>query len=89
MGDDVKLQVLKALESPKYKWRTLDGVSAEASLPKGVVLDAIRDLSRKGVVVRSSAPSENGEALFTTRNHYRATASFSERLFAVLRNRGA
>jgi predicted transcriptional regulator len=89
MPDDAKARVLMALESPSYRWRTLHGVAKEANLEPGAVLEAIRDLSRKGLVVRSSVPAANGEPLFTTRKHYRQNASLSERVLALLRNRGA
>lgn len=89
MSDEVKVRILTALESPSYKWRTIDGLSKEVKLPKEAVLTALNELSRKGLVVRSSVPATTGEMLFTTRRHYREKASLSERVLAVLRNRGA
>jgi predicted transcriptional regulator len=87
MSEDIKNQVLNALESTKYKWRTIDGVAKEANIPKGAVLDAIKELSTRGLIVRSTVPSVSGDSLFTTRKHYTKTASISDRFLAALRNR--
>lgn len=79
--------VLMALESPKYKWRTIKGVAKEAKLPEQVVLKAVYDLRKAGSVVRSSVVSDTGEELFTTRNHFKKAAPLSARFMAALRNR--
>lgn len=68
----------EALENARYDWRTLRGVSKETGLP----IDRVQELIERNqkVVIRSSVPSETGEALFTTRRHYRKRASIWDRL---------
>ena len=82
-----KKKVLKALEDERYTWRTINGIAAEVKVPKTVVVETITDLSRQGVVVRSSTPSTTGEPLFTSRKHLRETASVTGRLIAAFKNR--
>jgi len=77
--------VLKALENAKYKWRTIDGVSQETGLSADKVLEALGSLSDK--VVQSSVPSRDGKKLFTTREHFRKSASTFDKLLGAIRNR--
>lgn len=84
-----KKKVIQALENGRYKWRTVDGIASEVKESKTLVVETINDLSRQGVVVRSSTPSTTGEALFTTRKHYQQKTSITGRLIAVLKNRAS
>ncbi len=79
--------VIRALESPKYQWRTVKGVAKEAKLPEHVVLKTVNNLRKTGAVVRSHVTSETGEELFTTRKHFEKSAPLSARFMAALRNR--
>ena len=79
--------VVRALESPKYKWRTVKGIAKEAKLPEHVVLKTVNSLRKSGKVVRSQVPSDTGEELFTTRKHFNRSAPLSTRFMAALRNR--
>lgn len=88
MGSDPKMKIIQALENNRFKWRTVDGVVSEVKEPKAVVVETIKDLSRQGLVVRSSTPSTTGEALFTTRKHYQQTTPITRRLIDAFKNRG-
>ena len=79
--------VRAALENPKYKWRTVNGVAKEAGVDETTARRVIAELGEQ--VVRSSIPSTTGEDLYTTRRHYRESESFLVRMGAILRNRGA
>lgn len=79
--------VIKALESPKYRWRTVKGIAKEARLSENVVLTTVNNLRKTGNVVRSRVTSDTGEELFTTRKRFKESAPFSARLLAALRNR--
>jgi hypothetical protein len=79
--------VVDALENPKYKWRTVAGVSSDAGVEPLVVYRVIEKLGAQ--VVKSSVASTTGDELFTTRRHLRQKESLLSRVGAVLRNRAA
>ena len=66
-------KIKKSLEDKRYKWRTTRGVVKETGLPIEEVEKAFRWHSDH--VIKSSIPSDTGEALFTTREHYRRLQS--------------
>lgn len=77
--------VLKALAHPDFKWRTVTGVTQETGLTQEIVQRAISEVADK--VVRSSIPSPDGRDLYTTREHFRESASLSEKLLGSIKNR--
>ena len=88
MGEDIDPDVLRkviaALENPKYKWRTVGGISKDAGVAPDKVLDVLK---ASDIVVRSSVPSKSGDALFTTRARFRRSASTAEKLRGAFTNR--
>ena len=76
--------VLEVLGNEKYKWRTIDGVSQETALPAEKVIDVLRSSDE---IVKSSIPSPDGRSLYTTREHFRKSASAFERVLSVIKNR--
>lgn len=78
-------RVIDAMENPEYRWRTVRGIAADANLDAGTVLEILAALGEW--VICSSTQSETGEDLYTTRNHFRKTASLWERVRGVLLNR--
>ena len=81
--------VIVALEDARFKWRTISGIATDAHLSEREVWQALEELRRAGIVIRSAIQSEKGEDLYTTRQHYKQFASLSERLSAVLKNRAS
>lgn len=81
------IRVCKALENPDYKWRTASGIAKETELSEILVTDALNRLADQGALVKLPMPSRDRGDLFTTRRHFRETASFSEKLLGVLKNR--
>lgn len=77
--------IKSALENPAYKWRTIEGVSAEIGLPESIVSANVN--SHVEQVVKSSIPSKDGSDLFTTRKHYREKSSIIERVQNAVMNR--
>lgn len=61
--------IKSSLENNRYKWRTTRGVVKETGLSFEEVEKAFRWHSDQ--VIKSSIPSDSGEDLFTTRQHYR------------------
>jgi hypothetical protein len=82
---DRKEVVRLALENKKYKWRTIDGVAQESKLATDEVEEALSELADE--IIRSSVPSKDGQALFTTRKHYRNQQNLGARLLSALKNR--
>jgi hypothetical protein len=62
-------KIEKSLEDKRYKWRTTRGVVKENKLPLEEVEKAFNWHSDR--LIKSSIPSDSGEALYTTREHYR------------------
>ena len=77
--------VMEALENPKYFWRTTQGLVTETGLSEQVINTVFK--SNHEIIVKCRIPSTNGDALFTTRAHFRRKASFGEKLMGALRNR--
>jgi hypothetical protein len=78
-------KVWKALENPKYRWRTIPGVAKEEGLPEEVVEEVLK--RRRNEIVKSTLPSSSGEDLYTTRSHFIKEASFGEKLLGAFKNR--
>jgi hypothetical protein len=82
---DVLKKVIAALENPKYKWRTIGGIAKETRLTADAVVNVLTSAAE--TIVRSSVPSKDGDALFTTRARFRQSASVAERLRGAFTNR--
>ncbi len=77
--------VLTALAKPDFKWRTIAGVAKETGLAQELVMVALAKAADK--IVRSSVPSTDGQDLYTTREHFRASATLGEKLLGAIKNR--
>lgn len=73
-------QVLRALENPKYVWRTVDGLAREVGLPKGRVTDVLSHIPSNVLV---TTPSRKGQ-LFSTRRHYSQRQSTWSKILSAL-----
>ncbi len=81
--------IFAALEDSRYEWRTVSGVASDTQLSREDVLEGLIELIDSNVVIRSEVPSEKGDELFTTRDHYRKFSSITNRISASLRNRAS
>lgn len=81
---DTRKKVLKALENPRYRWRTVRGIAAETHLEEDMVLWVLDDAED---VVKSAVPGPNGADLFTTRENYLKKANLFERIRSAVTNR--
>lgn len=80
-------RVVVALENPNFRWRTVRGIAKETGLSEDAVLVALTAI--QNWVIRSSIPSARGEDLYTTREHFKKSGSFLERLRGVILNRAS
>ena len=66
-------KIKQSLEDSRYKWRTTRGIVKET----GLTIEAVEKAFgwHSGHVIKSSIPSDTGEALYTTREHYRKLQS--------------
>jgi hypothetical protein len=74
--------VIKALETDKYKWRTINGIAKECGMPADEVRNIIRSLGDK--IIKGSETSEMGEELYTTRERYYTKRDFFTRLLTAV-----
>jgi len=72
--------VVRALENPKYDWRTVQGVARETGLAEERVEEALAEM--RNILVHTC--DESGRSLFTTREYYNRTASWGRKLLAAL-----
>lgn len=77
--------VIRALENPKYRWRTISGVAGDTGLPREIIGRIIEASGEE--IVRSSVPSKTRESLYTTRRQFRSKAPLFARIQGVLKNR--
>ncbi len=85
--DEKGQKVVRALENPKYDWRTIDGISEETGIDPHQVALILRFLPNLVDVVQSSVPDKLGRALFTTRNHYNERQNLANRILSVFSDR--
>lgn len=74
-------QICSSLSDDRYEWRTTEGVSKDTGVPEVDVIRFIK--SKPDIVIQSRVPDKHGRALFTTRDHYRATHGFLKRAMDV------
>jgi hypothetical protein len=79
--------VVRALEDPKYEWRTVEGVAEQTGLEESNVRETLEELN--GEIIRSSIPDESGRNLYTTRRHYRETQGLGTRILNALSDKVA
>ncbi len=76
----VRARIVKALNNPAYKFRTLSSVAEEAGLSATVVAQLLRDdkvLARTVKLVPIRAP--DGRVLLTTKDRFANEATFKEK----------
>jgi hypothetical protein len=84
--DETEEKVLKALENPKFRWRTIRGIAKETEISPEIIRTVVTMKSDR--VVMASVPNTKGEALFTSRNQRRSQAGTWGRIVSALKNRG-
>jgi hypothetical protein len=85
--DEKGQQVVRALENPKYDWRTIDGISTETGISPQQVSLILQFLPSVVDIVQSSAPDKKGRQLFTTRNHFNRRQSIASRILSAFSDR--
>jgi hypothetical protein len=85
--DENGQRVVRALENPKWDWRTIEGISEETGISPQQVASIIRYLPNVVDVVQSSVPDIKGRPLFTTRKHYNQRQNFANRILSVFSDR--
>ena len=76
--DAARDRVMKALDDPRWDWRTAEGIASQTGLAERQVkylLESMPDL-----VIRSQSPDTQGRALYKTRQRWSKSASFFERV---------
>jgi len=71
--EESEKSVIKALNNPKYTWRTLSGISKEASMPENEVWKALVSLIQKELV-RTGNKNKTGEMIWALTRQGRAYA---------------
>lgn len=77
-------KVLKALVDEKYKYRTISGISNSTGLTMQKVQEELSTHGEEIVVL--SRKNQRRERLYTTREHYKKTASLTEKAIGAFIN---
>jgi len=65
-----ELKIFEALENPKYKWRTIDGIVNETFLAKDIVSVSLEHLSEKGLIITASNTTSTGDTVYASKDEY-------------------
>ena len=84
-NDNIYNKLIRALENPRYKYRSVDGVAKEIGLDQRKLLKLLNHHSDEIVVLNRKG--NDGQILITTRRHYEKKASKVEKIKSVLMNR--
>jgi hypothetical protein len=84
---NLRAAVIRALEDPRYEWRTVEGLAEQTGLSATNLRQILEELN--GEIIRSSVPDESGRALYTTRRHYRQTQGLGTRILSALSDKVA
>ena len=87
LDPSLRAAVVRALEDPRYEWRTVEGLAEQTGLSATSLRQVLEELN--GEIIRSSVPDESGRALYTTRRHYRQTQGLGTRILSALSDKVA
>jgi len=87
LDPNLRAGVVRALEDPRYEWRTVEGLAEQTGLSATSLRQVLEELN--GEIIRSSVPDESGRALYTTRRHYRQTQGLGTRILSALSDKVA
>lgn len=85
--DEDGQRVVRALENPRWDWRTIDGIVEETGIDRYKVANILTFLPNIVDIVQSSMPDKKGRALFTTRRHYNSRQNFANRILSAFSDR--
>ena len=70
-------KIVSALDSPDYRWRTIEGLCKETKLNKEDLINLLEELGEKGYMLKIANPNGDGY-LYTTPNNYTKKHNFFE-----------
>lgn len=77
--------VLKAVDNPKYKARTIQGIAKESRLTEGEVITTLNSADMKVRVIRVPGVKKNNKPLYVTIERYKSKAPLSVRILNMLK----
>ncbi|AZN35544.1 hypothetical protein [Iodobacter ciconiae] len=81
---DARDQMISAIASSKYRWRTARGISKDSGLVIAQVLDV---LDKSDAFIRARKGNARGELLYTTKERYKSETSLAMRVIGALTNK--
>lgn len=84
-GSGKYVQIKRALENPKYRYRTIEGVIKETHVTFHDLNKVLSEHPEEFVVLHRK--SSDGQKLITTRKHYKEKASLQEKVMGAVLNR--
>lgn len=77
--EEVREKVLKALNNPKYRARTLSGISKETHIAPKQITNAIKKEPLSSLVKIIPKRADNGSFLITTKDRFESDATLKEK----------
>lgn len=75
---NAKDKLIRALEDPKWDWRTAEGLAKDTGFSPEQVAYLVK--SDPDTFIRSRVPDKDGRPLYSTRDHYAQKRGFLDRL---------
>jgi hypothetical protein len=82
--DDDLEQIIKAISSSEFRWRTVRGIAKDTGLEEPKI---VKVLDQSENFIRARKPNAAGDALYTTRDKYAKETSLSTRLLSAITNK--
>lgn len=82
---DERSAVMRALQNPKYRWRTPSGVASESGLTAQRAYEVLIQMTDDVMAANAQAPS--GEPLFASRQHFLQQSGVFQNITGGLKNR--
>ena len=77
--------ILNAIDNPKYKARTIQGIAKESQLPESDVVTMLNSSDMKVRVMRVPGVKKNNKPLYVTVKRYKSNAPFSVRILNMVK----
>ena len=77
-----QVRIIKSLENPNYKWRTIEKVAEENKIRPEIVEKNILELKKLGLIAVAEIPKSD-KKVYSTIKHYRKKHSFIHRFIDV------
>jgi hypothetical protein len=81
---EVKKTIVSAYLNSKYRWRTVQGIAKETTIPNDTVFEFLR---KSELVIKAKKTNKNGELLFALKEKYNTDSSLKIKMLNAITNK--